>query len=418
MKILYFEVDGYKNIEKAHIDLTDITTLMALNSKGKSNLLKGILFGLLTISNIQSTRNAIYHTNNPLSKPLVDSYKDKQYFFEVCGQTTLENNDVLVFYSFTLKWDQKFASITSEHLKVQYKDSQRPVTLYYRNGNEAKYKTSKNRGADNVVSPINDYDMFNNVLLGKKLYYETLIKEISNIKYAIDRHFDNSLTYNAVPLFQDDDFSFCGNKPENTPQNMYLLKTNYPQYFKRIVNAMEILFPDVSELNVKKVNTNTANIIGIQNYYLLYAKQNHIESYINCSEMSDGFKRILNNLIFLSISEIKGLQVVALEEPENSINPTVLGKYIQIIAEFTDTFNIILTSHSPFLLQYIDLRKIYIGVENQNGNISFRKIKSTYIKRITERSEKLEVTTGTYIFDMLSDEEKFDREILKDALEE
>ena len=180
---------------------------------------------------------------------------------------------------------------------------------------------------------------------------------------------------------------------------------------------MGILFPEVLETDVKKVNGN-AKIIGVQNYYLLYAKQKHISSYINCSEMSDGFKRILNNLIFLSISEIRGYHVVALEEPENSINPTVLGKYIQIIAEFTDSFHIILTSHSPFLLQYIPLEKIYIGVENRNGNVAFKKIKPTYFKRVTERSERLDVSVGTYIFDILSNEEKFDKEILKNALED
>ena len=180
---------------------------------------------------------------------------------------------------------------------------------------------------------------------------------------------------------------------------------------------MEILFPNITKLDVEKVNGKT-NIIGVQNYYLLFAKQKHIESFINCSEMSDGFKRILNNLIFLSICEIKGFNVVALEEPENSINPTMLGKYLQIIAEFTDAFHIILTSHSPFLLQYISLTKIYIGLENDIGNINFKKIKPTYIRRVTERSEKLDITTGTYIFDILSNEERFNREILKDALED
>jgi Na+-transporting NADH:ubiquinone oxidoreductase subunit A len=61
--------------------------------------------------------------------------------------------------------------------------------------------------------------------------------------------------------------------------------------------------------------------------------------------------------------------------------------------------------------------KVYIGVENPDGNIVFKKIKPTYIKRVTERSERLDVTTGTYIFDVLSHEERFDEEILKEALE-
>lgn len=417
MKVLYFELDGFKNIENVHIDLSDITTLMALNCKGKSNLLKGILFGLLMISNTPETRNAIYHTYGPLSKPLLKSYKDKDYRFEVGVKTSFENKEVIVFYNFTLKWDQKEAMILTESLKIQEATLQRHTTYYLREGLEAKYKSARTRGADNLITLSSPNEMFLNLLLGKKLFYESILKEIGYIRYAIDRHFDNSQTYNSITLFQDDDFSFCGNKPENTPQNMYLLKTNYPRYFSRIVNAMEMLFPDIIEIDVKKVNNNI-NVIGVQNYYLLYAKQNHIDSYINCSEMSDGFKRILNNLIFLSISEIKGLHVVALEEPENSINPTVLGKYIQIIAEFSDSMNIILTSHSPYLLQYISLLKIYIGVENDKGNINFKKIKPTYIKRVTERSERLDVTTGTFIFDSLSDKEKFDNEIISKALED
>lgn len=416
MKILFFEIDGFKNIENAHVDVADLTPLMALNSKGKSNLLKGLLFALLMMNGTPESRAVLYHSFYPLSRPLTEASKDKDFRFALRAETALDGMKATLFYGFAMRWDQQAPGILSETLQIQSEDSQRPTTYYSRKGDEAYYKTTKTRGADNALRCGSPWDMFNTLLFGKKLYYEPALKELTGIRYAIDRHFDNSQTYNAITLFQDDDFSFCGNKPENTPQNMYLLKTNYPHYFSRIVDAMKILFPDVLEIDVKKVNGD-ANIIGVQNYYLLYAKQKHIESYINCSEMSDGFKRILNSLIFLSISEIKGFHLVALEEPENSINPTVLGKYVQIIAEFADSFPILLTSHSPFLLQYIPLGKVYIGVENPDGNIVFKKIKPTYIKRVTERSERLDVTTGTYIFDVLSHEERFDEEILKEALE-
>jgi len=418
MKILYFELDGYKNIENAHIDLSDITTLMALNAKGKSNLLRGILFGLSLLSaNNVDLRNVIYQSESALSKPLVHSSINKPFRFGIQAQTQFEGNDVKLTYSFCMKWGEKIATFLSEDFKIQEFSSQRPTTYYSREGIIAKYKGTKTRGVENETHLPNPTHMINNLLLGKNLYYEPLIQELSSIRYVIDRHFDNSRSYNAVSIFTDDDFSFGGNRPENTPQNMYLLKTGFPRHFRRIISAMQTLFPDVTEIDVKKINEG-AEVVGVQNYYLLYAKQKNMDSYINCGEMSDGFKRILNSLIVLTISEIKGFHVVALEEPENSINPTVLGKYIQIIAEFTDAFNIILTSHSPFLLQYIPLRKIYIGIENQGGNISFKKIRSTYIKRVTEQSEKLDVTTGTYIFDTLSNEERFDRAVLKEALED
>ena len=120
MEILYFEIDGYKNIENVHIDLNDITTLMSLNSKGKSNLLKGVLFGLLMINCLPDNRNAFYRSFNNLSKPLVDNRKNQDYRFEVGVKTNLENEEVTVFYSFTMKWDQKVATIASENIQVQY----------------------------------------------------------------------------------------------------------------------------------------------------------------------------------------------------------------------------------------------------------------------------------------------------------
>ncbi|MBO4541191.1 MAG: hypothetical protein J5736_04370, partial [Bacilli bacterium] len=100
MRIDYFEVDGFKNTENAHIDLTDITALMALNSKGKSNLLKGILFGLLIIESVPETRNAIYHSYDALSKPLADSSEGKDYRFEIGGKTFLEGEEIAFSYSF------------------------------------------------------------------------------------------------------------------------------------------------------------------------------------------------------------------------------------------------------------------------------------------------------------------------------
>ena len=90
MKIQYIEIDGFKNIDNVHIDLKGITALMALNSKGKSNLLKGILYGLLLLQSPADTRNYIYSSYNPLSRPLTECSKDKAYSFSLCATTALD----------------------------------------------------------------------------------------------------------------------------------------------------------------------------------------------------------------------------------------------------------------------------------------------------------------------------------------
>ena len=152
MKIRYFEVDGFKNIESAHIDLTDITTLMALNSKGKSNLLKGVLFGLLMISNSPDVRNTIYHSSCSLSKPLIDSCSDKEYRFEMCTDTTLENENVVVTYSFTMKWDQKV--LTDYYRLNQLENETRVLPLIDFYFDKLLVYYLKNKNIKNVVSII------------------------------------------------------------------------------------------------------------------------------------------------------------------------------------------------------------------------------------------------------------------------
>ena len=113
--------------------------------------------------------------------------------------------------------------------------------------------------------------------------------------------------------------------------------------------------------------------------------ENLINEYYNSFEVSFGRNRYIVNLgDTLTLTEIhnnlNGYIITSQSDGLNAkiegnnliINPTVLGKYIQIIAEFSDSMNIILTSHSPYLLQYISLSKIYIGVENDKGNIILR----------------------------------------------
>ena len=417
MKINKFVINGYKNIENVEIELTNITALMSLNSRGKSNLLKGLMYGLSILISSPQVRNQIYFSNRNLSRPLCEETKDTPYFLSIAFETKLKEKKCDVEYQISIDWtSDKNIHILNEALKLRF-DSSRYTTYYSREDNVVKYKATENRGCENPFnieecSPKTIIDL----LFDKKVYYQSIIEDLVNINYLIDRHFDNSLTYlSVVPKNNENEFSFGGNKPESTAENLYLLKKNYIKSYERIQSAIYVLFPEIIEINVNKIETTQA--IGMPNYYELYVKQKYINEYIMCSEMSDGFKRVLNYLLSLSIAQIKGLSLVALEEPENSINPTMLGKFVQIIAEFSSSFNIIITSHSPFLLQYLSLSKIYIGIDRNNGNVDFRRIKSTYINRVNERSEKLEINTGSYIFDVLSNEDKMNKEILKEALD-
>lgn len=91
--------------------------------------------------------------------------------------------------------------------------------------------------------------------------------------------------------------------------------------------------------------------------------------------MSDGARRILKILTNLELASENNCSVVAIEEPENSINPRILQQYLIALNGFAKNIKIIITSHSPYLINYLNPSNIYIGLPNDNGIATFSKIK-------------------------------------------
>lgn len=124
---------------------------------------------------------------------------------------------------------------------------------------------------------------------------------------------------------------------------------------------------------------------------------------INFQEMSDGARRILLLLTNLILADINNISLFCIEEPENSINPSLFRNYIEIINDLSDKTKIIITSHSPYLIDYLSPEQIYIGCNNEKGIVDFRKIKKSTINKLYKDSSSLNMGYGEYLFDLFSD---------------
>lgn len=122
-------------------------------------------------------------------------------------------------------------------------------------------------------------------------------------------------------------------------------------------------------------------------------------------------------LTFAIIADVKGLSLIAIEEPENSINPGLLQKYLDVLSQLINNCKIVITSHSPYILQYLDPHSIYVGVCNEMGESSFDRISSKKIKitKLYRDASEYDKSVGDYIFNILSSAEPL--EYLKDYLE-
>ncbi len=81
-------------------------------------------------------------------------------------------------------------------------------------------------------------------------------------------------------------------------------------------------------------------------------------------------------------------------------------KLIIILTELIGNCKILISSHSPYLIQYFNLDRVYIGIPFQDGTANFRRVRKSMQKTITKYASEQETSIGDYIFDLLIDSYK------------
>ena len=139
--------------------------------------------------------------------------------------------------------------------------------------------------------------------------------------------------------------------------------------------------------------------------YFLFAMEENVVEPILFSNMSDGVRRVLLILITLVLAEINHCSIVAIEEPENSLNPKILQRYLITLNGFAKNTKIIITSHSSYLVNYLNPSSIYLGLPNSNGLANFSKINEKSINKIINDARASDMLLGDYLFSLMSGDE-------------
>ena len=126
---------------------------------------------------------------------------------------------------------------------------------------------------------------------------------------------------------------------------------------------------------------------------------------VNFSMMSDGAKRVFMILTKIIVSSVSNISLIAIEEPENSVHPGLFQSYIQIISQLLDDCKVIITSHSPYIISYLDPSWIHVGVNKIAGVAEFFTFKKLGQKQLENDAAGFNMSMGDYLFSMLADNE-------------
>lgn len=427
-------VGNYKNIAETFLDLTKITALVSVNNYGKSNLLEAVYFGFDFLAASPKTRKRMMSSSHRIPKN--SSLQGKNYYFSVEFDDPGLMNYRHVKYSFEFQWqnDKKDgAVIVNENLEINDSPDSKKYTSYLKR-NEGKFRPGKS--FTNFRNLILQTDCLAIDILSSydDIEINSVVRAIQNLRSIFCRSLEINALRDPMPVEFGPEEQFTLFDDKDIPRTLKYLKDKDPERYEQFLDSVYQLFPEFEKIELRTYiylsakfslfsdrenndsNQNTQS--GIEDeIYKIYIKCHYLDEPISIEDMSTGTKRIIWLLILSIFGADHGINMIEVDEIETSIHPKMIRRLLESINDLLNNSSMILSSHSPYLIQYLKLDAIYIGIPNNDGLAQFRRIKKNKSKDIIRVSHGLGLSVGEYIFELLSgDEDSID--ILKSYLED
>lgn len=412
MEILNITVGGFRNIKRLKLDFDTITALVGLNGYGKSNVMDAIDFGFDFIHFPSNIRNGMMSAKQGI--PILKSNVGQDFCFDI--EVKLNSNDQSYFvnygYAFSWKTDTKPAKITKEYFNIKKDEKSQKYNCFIdRKDTDAKYRSSETGRCNKSIKIDDDSLVISKLLSIDDLYYSDIVNQINSIQYFIERHLDAGPSFAPAPFvvkgFQELELQGI----QSIPRAIFYLKKDYSDKYELLINSFKQLFPDVKDIEVEEIKLNQSTKINISedapfvftdSIYTMSIIDEKLVQPIGFESLSDGTKRVFLMLTFAIIADIKGLSMIAIEEPENSIHPGLLQNYIDVLSQLINDCKIIITSHSPYIIQYLNPHSIYIGMSTDTGESDFRRIANSKVNSLLRDAAEYDKSVGDYLFNILS----------------
>lgn len=437
MKLLSVTVSGFRNIAETTVEFGGMSALVSPNNYGKSNFLDAICFGFEFMKASSRQRDSMMRALNCM--PLNPKLANDDFRFSL----TLDDPDLgeyrFVRYGFSFAWlrdDGEGCRITDETIEIGSKP-RGPWTNYLRRA-EGKYKKSHDtrsfrsisldstRLAIDVLTSIEDIDI------------NGAIKSILGASFDICDSLDAGNRFQSVPLelkVQHPDEAYVMFDDEDLSRSLFRLSKISPRRYEDFQAAVYTLFPEFEEVSAVSYAINPEEHNRLvemfkaadssddvpfrikDELYKLIIKSSHVNQPVDVSYMSTGTKRIIWLIANVMIAGAKGAGGIGIEEIETSIHPRMTQELLEILNESIGDTSLLLTSHSPYLVQYLKPENLYIGVPNADGVASFRRMNPSKLKGAISTAYNRGFGLGEYLFSLMSDEGDGAR-VLSDLLED
>ncbi len=122
--------------------------------------------------------------------------------------------------------------------------------------------------------------------------------------------------------------------------------------------------------------------------------------YVNVEEFSDGTLAVVALLAGILSPERKS-PLIFIEELENFLHPAAISKLLQFLQDYSSECQVVITTHSPYLLNAVKPEDVNVAVVDETGASHFEKL--TNRKKIEERLRHGYMNFGDLLIDNYND---------------
>lgn len=410
-------IKGFRNIDVFSINLENITSLLAPNNYGKSNAMAAITFGFQFVKGLPKTKLMLMGNQSCIS--INKGIAGKPFVFEEEG-TIDENTDFIYGFSFDWKrnrnnYKEKNSDgcILTEYLKIKNRNGEKPkyTTLINRTaGNKVKYKPSQTGRCDKDLLIESNELALNKLYNYDDLFYHHYLEAIKSIRVrGVDTLSDPEENF-APRLMLDDNGKQTLMLGSDLARYLYDLKQKDKDAYEFLISATTNLIPTIETIDPVAINKLDLEIdkdapFELPDQYDVVVKEKYNNQQTRFQYLSTGSMKLLNLLTKVIKAQKDGVQLLLVEELENSIHPRLLQSLLSTIGDLLGETKLLFTSHSPNLAKYLSAPQLYVGLPSEKGYVDFRTLKTTKVSHALKIAAAGEMSLGEYLFDLMLDME-------------